>query len=709
MRFIRRPIVQITLSLLFISTVIPVGYNIISLNKYSGLDDSFRLTLSLIIGFGITAFIMFALYSVSKSKPVATLAFTIFSVVIIVGTTYTGYVNARVYNTLSNMTVQTTVNNYELVSLATQDIETYEDLQGLTIGQIPVENEIISEEINQFLKEHDLLETTTLTTVANTLELISQLYSGEVDAILISEGYEQLLKTQLGYERIEEETRTLAEIEMSHLKVDVTEEKEYVSLTEAPFSVLLMGVDSEKGSITTSSTALADSLILATINPKNLSVTMTSIPRDTYTPITCFNNQSDKITHANNGGIDCVIDSVSELFDVEIPYYAMINFKGFVELIDEIGGIEVDVPYSFSEQNSDREFGDKMIHVEKGRQTLNGEEALALARHRKTLANGDLGRAESQQLVINATVSTLLTKFTSISKFLDVFDVLGDNVSTNFSIEQITSSFEYLLDILSTYGAANPMTYIHIKNMVLSGEFEKIHNPMYGVALDYVNVYEGALNDAKNHIYTNLELSDPKKLTTFTFDPFSQEDDVVWVDSYYEDTYTEEGPIKQTKVPDFVANRWQEDEILEWGWRNQVEIKVNTISVEDPNYDPKQAGLVTYQNVEPTADIIDVYYMTVNVMEKYELPDFNESGATEQEITTWAHTQGALVEFLQPIHSEVEKGSWIVNIEPGALVSADTNITFTQSLGVYVQDPEFCEENETLIDGLCVLSTDIAQ
>ena len=72
----------------------------------------------------------------------------------------------------------------------------------------------------------------------------------------------------------------------------------------------------------------------------------------------------------------------SRLFDVNIDYYAKINFKGVVQLVDALGGIDVDVDYSICEQNSSRKWGKNTIYVEKGRQHLNGEQALAFARNR---------------------------------------------------------------------------------------------------------------------------------------------------------------------------------------------------------------------------------------------------------------------------------------------------------------------------------------
>ena len=155
---------------------------------------------------------------------------------------------------------------------------------------------------------------------------------------------------------------------------------------------------------------------------------MTSIPRDSYVEIPCFNYSKDKITHSNNGGTTCVIESVERMFDMEIPYYVKINFKGVVELVDAIGGIYVDVPVAIEEQDSNRRFGAHLIKIDEGYQRLNGEQALALSRHRKTLAKGDLGRAEHQQLVIEGILNQMLFPNTSNSPKNSLTVFISDNI-----------------------------------------------------------------------------------------------------------------------------------------------------------------------------------------------------------------------------------------------------------------------------------------
>ena len=170
-----------------------------------------------------------------------------------------------------------------------------------------------------------------------------------------------------------------------------------------------MGVDSAEEDLSKAA-GLGDSLMLITFNPKTLNTTIMSIPRDTYVPITCYRNSKSKITHAASGGDSCMINTIENFFDINIDYYAKINFRGLMKLVDALGGIDVEVPYSFCETTMWRS-EEYMVYVDEGMQHLNGEQALALSRNRKTYKRcgakyskgprNDFVRGQNQQLVIS--------------------------------------------------------------------------------------------------------------------------------------------------------------------------------------------------------------------------------------------------------------------------------------------------------------------
>lgn len=230
-------------------------------------------------------------------------------------------------------------------------------------------------------------------------------------------------------------------VDSSYHTLDRKKEIEVNPLTETT-SILIMGIDDndsrELGS------ARTDSLIYLTIDPTKHKVNMISIPRDTYTDIvyqdTVYNK--DKINAAYvKGEEQATIESVEHLLNVPIHYYVTFNFDAFLEIIDALGGIEVDVPITFSEQNAAGILD--QIHLEKGLQTLNGEQALALARTRKI--DNDVKRGERQQLLIQAIVDKALS-VGSISKYSNAITAVGKNMRTDLRFDDMLGIAQTGLD-----------------------------------------------------------------------------------------------------------------------------------------------------------------------------------------------------------------------------------------------------------------------
>src|SRR5699024_1849850 len=136
-------------------------------------------------------------------------------------------------------------------------------------------------------------------------------------------------------------------------------------------------------------------------------------------------------------GTDCMMDTIENYFDVTIDYYAKINFKGLVSLVDTLGGITVEVPQDLCTDNSNRE---GQVCINAGVQTLNGEQALVLARNRKQLAAGDLDRGLNQQLVIEGILNKV-KDMKSINQVMDVLNTVTNNLDTNFTEQQILSFY----------------------------------------------------------------------------------------------------------------------------------------------------------------------------------------------------------------------------------------------------------------------------
>lgn len=248
-----------------------------------------------------------------------------------------------------------------------------------------------------------------------------------------------------------------------------------------PVSILFLGLDSREDDLS----GRTDAMILATFNPNDDSVKMVNIPRDSYVDIPDQGTR-DKINHAHAfGGVTYTINTVEQLLDVPVDYVVSLNFTAFIEIVDTIGGVEVDVPMPISDTDN-ATYGS--IQIEEGLQTLNGEEALAYTRMRKQDPRGDLGRGDRQKDVIEAIIQQS-ANFNTITRFNSLVDSMERNLSTNLSFGNMVSMHSYANDL----------------NEIESLTFEGDDVTEGGVY--YYQIREDSLADVSNTFKEHLELS----------------------------------------------------------------------------------------------------------------------------------------------------------------------------------------------------------
>lgn len=249
-------------------------------------------------------------------------------------------------------------------------------------------------------------------------------------------------------------------------------------------SILFIGVDESKKRNFGSNTR-SDALMLATLNNDTKSVKLVSIPRDSYTYIPEVGYKT-KINHAHAfGGPKATIETVEELLNLPVDYYVKMNFNAFIDVVDALDGIEVDVPYEMEEQNSEDEQG--AIHLEEGLQSLDGEEALAFARTRK--ADSDIERGKRQQEIMKAIMEKAVST-KGVSKYDEVMEAIGDNMTTDIPFSEMKSFIRY-----GTSGKIN------VESLSLQGEDSYIDG-VYYYQLD-----EPALNEVTDKLKNHLQLS----------------------------------------------------------------------------------------------------------------------------------------------------------------------------------------------------------
>jgi LCP family protein required for cell wall assembly len=256
-------------------------------------------------------------------------------------------------------------------------------------------------------------------------------------------------------------------------------------------SILFIGVD-DSAKRKASGNSRSDALMLATFNKKEKSIKLLSIPRDSYVHIP-EKDIYTKITHAHAyGGVKLTLETVEELLDVPVDYYVKMNFNAFIDVINALDGVKVDVPFTFSEQDSQDHA--KAITLNKGLQELNGEQALAFARTRKM--DSDIQRGLRQQQIVKAIIAKG-SSIKSISNYTDVMEAVGKNMSTDLTFDQMKSFISYV----------QAGSGINVESLSLKGSDSYI-NRIYYYQLD-----EAALEETKSTLKSHLNRTDTASST----------------------------------------------------------------------------------------------------------------------------------------------------------------------------------------------------
>lgn len=527
----------------FILSLISSGFLLYNIFKLSGVEDVIRY-----IAMGSLLLIDFILLikmrlvwkdrprKRKKKKPSKRIGFISFLIIYSIICFLTGYVISYFYETINNINKKYVTYSSSLVVLKDNEVAAVKDIQNYKIGilkdKTSPEGYIIPQEI---IKEENLKEDNQFVKYESYTEMISDLYTNDVDAIFLSTDYPSIYGNIAGYENIQGETKIITSKEKKLLKSETSksETESTGKSVKEPFTILLMGIDSTDEVLTKNAVANGDSLILITFNPKTLNATMLSIPRDSYVPIACWPSKDEnKITHAAAYGNDCMINTIEDFFDINIDYYAKINFKGLVKLVDALGGIDVDVPQDLCTDNSNREVE---ICIKEGRQHLNGEEALVLSRNRKQLINGDFGRGQNQQLVIQAMLEKIKS-LRSVNQFTSVLNTVANSLDTNLTTKQILSFYSIAKDITKIGLSSNSSNIINIQQLYLEGASAMIYDKRMRMELyNYVpNTY--SKNDIIKAMKMNLGLTKHKTIKKFSFS----------INEPYEKKVIGEGPYKST-------------------------------------------------------------------------------------------------------------------------------------------------------------------
>lgn len=267
--------------------------------------------------------------------------------------------------------------------------------------------------------------------------LADALYDDEVDAILINQGYVDLLTEKDGYTDFRDQTRVLYTYTTTH---EVDPIVPNTSITKEPFVVYCSGIDARVDDI--SAKSRSDVNILAVVNPTTKQILLVNTPRDYYLPL-ARNGELDKLTHAGLYGIDESMKVLGNLYGVQADYYVRVNFAGLVKIVDALGGVDIEsdanftcVPMETPDGNGDYTY--QKYSFTKGINHVNGSQALAFARERKAFADGDNRRSQHQMTVIKAIVNKACSSAV-LTKYQELLKAASDAFITNMPYADISS------------------------------------------------------------------------------------------------------------------------------------------------------------------------------------------------------------------------------------------------------------------------------
>lgn len=262
--------------------------------------------------------------------------------------------------------------------------------------------------------------------------LMDGLFGGETNAVILNSAYLDVLEEMEGYENIRERIR---EVTVTHVETEVPQaslpaEEAGGSQDQSVFTVYISGVDTRSTELIAKSRC--DVNILAVINVDTRQVALISTPRDYYVPLSISDGVPDKLTHAGIYGVQVSMDTLSMLYDTPIEYYFRVNFTGFKDIIDALGGVTVVSDYTFDTKNVSG------YHFNKGENFMDGDEALAFCRERYAFATGDNQRGKNQLAVIKGVLNKCLST-DMLLHYTDVLDAVEDSFETSVPYDVISS------------------------------------------------------------------------------------------------------------------------------------------------------------------------------------------------------------------------------------------------------------------------------
>lgn len=345
----------------------------------------------------------------------------ILTIIMIIGCVYLGYTRGYLRKMTGSNTKTDIVGVYVLSDDKASAID---DIDGYTCGTIPnMDADNLGKTKDYIAKHNDV--SLIYSDYESVVELVDALLNKEVQSIIVNESYLGVFSDIDGYTDLDSRIKCIFTLEYV-TEVDDSESN-YMS-NDHVIGIYISGIDTSGPPSTTSR---SDVNILLFMNTRTHQILMINTPRDYYVPLSISNGVKDKLTHAGIYGVDCSRQTLEMLYGINVEYYVKVNFTGFLNIIDSLGGVDITLDYDATLTQT----GNLTVH--KGVNHFNAEQALVFSRERYAYSDGDRQRGRNQMMVINAVIKKMASP-AMVTNYTSILNTVSDNMITNMSYDKIT-------------------------------------------------------------------------------------------------------------------------------------------------------------------------------------------------------------------------------------------------------------------------------
>ncbi len=399
----------------------------------------------------LAAFLLFEIpYLLQYTKGKGNIIGIVISILICIGSIFGIYTISKVIGLMSAVGGAEYKTDNMVVVVRKDDPA--ENIQDASDYQFGVQKALDKENTLKMCKELEKQINKSLNTkeYPGVVEEAQALLSGELDAAIYNSAFVSLIEGSI--EGYSDQIKVIYQYGIK-TKLEPVENKS----VEDAFNIYISGIDVE-GAVST--TSRSDVNIIMTVNPDTHKILLTTTPRDYYVPIPDISGgMPDKLTHAGLYGVDASMRTLEEIYDIDLSYYARVNFTSLIKIVDALGGIDVYSDYAFTADAGGYSFQEGMNH-------MNGEQALAFSRERYSFSDGDNQRGKNQEAVITAILNKAMSP-AILKNAGEIISDVSDSVETNMTQKEMSKFISMQLSSGASWDIQSAST-----QGILAGEYQ---------------------------------------------------------------------------------------------------------------------------------------------------------------------------------------------------------------------------------------------